>query len=40
MLKPLKKQVIVKQIPLKLTTTSGIILSSDTSGNADEGHIR
>jgi co-chaperonin GroES (HSP10) len=35
MLKPLKKQVVVKQIPLKLTTTSGIILSSDTSGNAE-----
>ena len=35
MLKPLKKQVVVKQIPLKLTTLSGIILSSDTSGNAE-----
>jgi co-chaperonin GroES (HSP10) len=35
MLTPLKKQVIVKQIPVTLTTTSGIILSSDTSGNAE-----
>jgi co-chaperonin GroES (HSP10) len=35
MLKPLKKQVVVKQIPVTLTTTSGIILSSDTSGNAE-----
>ena len=30
MLKPLKKQVVVKQIPLKLTTTSGIILGVQT----------
>ena len=35
MLMPLKKQVIVKQIPVTLTTSSGIILSSDTSGNAE-----
>jgi co-chaperonin GroES (HSP10) len=35
MLTPLKTQVIVRQIPQTLTTQSGIILSSDTSGNAE-----
>lgn len=35
MLKPLKKQVVVKQIKVELSTASGIILSSDQSGNAE-----
>jgi co-chaperonin GroES (HSP10) len=35
MLQPLKKQVVVKQIKVELSTASGIILSSDQSGNAE-----
>ena len=35
MLQPLKKQVVVQQIKVELSTASGIILSSDQSGNAE-----
>lgn len=35
MLKPLKKQVVVQQIKAELSTASGIILSSDSSGDAE-----
>jgi co-chaperonin GroES (HSP10) len=35
MLQPLKKQVVVRQIHVELSTASGIILSSDQSGNAE-----